>query len=70
MAPKHIHKNSTPKKLFSFLNTPKNIEIQNFESKKKYVPEGIYEISEYPPGLAHPKMVKTHITLVFFFKVF
>ena len=32
--PKIIHKIFTPKQIFIFLKTPKNIEIQNFEPPK------------------------------------
>ena len=50
---KNIHNFIIPPKKFVFLNTPKNIEIQNFEQKKKNGPSlRIYEISEaYSP---HP----------------
>ena len=32
--PKKSRKSSYPQKIFIFLKTPKNIEIQNFEPKK------------------------------------
>ena len=37
------------KKIFVFLKTPKNIEIQNFEPKKMDRAYVCMKISEYPP---------------------
>ena len=45
-------KSSYPKKIFIFLKTQKNIEIQNFEPKKMDRAYVCVKISEYPPGLA------------------
>ena len=42
-------KSSYPKKIFIFLKTPKNIEIQNFEPKKMGRAYVCVKISEYPP---------------------
>ena len=53
--PKKISTKSLyPKKIFIFLKTPKNIEIQNFEPKKiarAYVCEKISEYPPPPPGI-------------------
>ena len=42
-------KSSYPQKMFIFLKTPKNIEIQNFEPKKMGRAYVCVKISEYPP---------------------
>ena len=42
-------KSSYPKKIFIFLKTQKNIEIQNFEPKKMGRAYVCVKISEYPP---------------------
>ena len=34
MTPKNFHKFFIPQKIFNFLKTPKNIEIQKFEPQK------------------------------------
>ena len=52
--PKRISTKSFPppqqkKKIFIFLKTPKNIEIQNFEPKKIGRAYVCVKISEYPP---------------------
>ena len=48
--PKNIFtKSSYPKKIFIFLKTPKNIEIQNFEPQKMGRAYVCVKISEYPP---------------------
>ena len=48
--PKKIStKSSYPKKIFIFLKTQKNIEIQNFEPKKMGRAYVCVKISEYPP---------------------
>ena len=49
--PKNIHKIFIPPKIFIFLKTPKNIEIQNFEPKKMTRAYVCMKISEYPPPL-------------------
>ena len=49
MTPKNIHKISIPQKIFIFLKTPKNIEIQNFEPQKMGRVYVCVKISEYPP---------------------
>ena len=49
MTPKNIHKIFIPQKIFIFLKTPKNIEIQNFESKKIARAYVCVKISEYTP---------------------
>ena len=46
---KNIHKIFIPKKIFIFLKTPKNIEIQNLEPKKMDQAYVCMKISEYPP---------------------
>ena len=48
---KNIHKIFIPQKIFIFLKTPKNIEIQNFEPKKMDRAYVCMKISEYPPPL-------------------
>ena len=49
--PKKIStKSSYPQKIFIFLKTPKNIEIQNFEPQKMGRAYVCVKISEYPPG--------------------
>ena len=51
--PKKIStKSSYPKKVFIFLKTQKNIEIQNYEPKKMGRAYVCVKISEYPPGPA------------------
>ena len=48
--PKRIStKSSYPPKIFIFLKTPKNIEIQNFEPQKMVRAYVYVKISEYPP---------------------
>ena len=48
--PKNIStKSSYPKKIFIFLKTPKNIEIQNFDPRKMVRAYVCAKISEYPP---------------------
>ena len=42
-------KSSYPPKIFIFLKTPQNIEIQNFEPKKIARAYVCVKISEYPP---------------------
>ena len=46
---KNIHKIFIPKKIFIFLKTQKNIEIQNFEPKKMDQAYVCVKISEYTP---------------------
>ena len=46
---KNIHKIFIPQKIFIFLKTPKNNEIQNFEPKKLTGAYLYMKISEYPP---------------------
>ena len=54
--PQNLH---TPKKIFIFLKTQKNIEIQNFEPKKMGRAYVCVKISEYPPwGVAKVHRVK------------
>ena len=50
MTPKNIHKIFIPQKIFIFLKTLKNIEIQNFDPKKMVRAYVCMKISEYPPG--------------------
>ena len=42
-------KSSYPQKMFIFLKTPKNIEIQNFEPQKIARAYVCVKISEFPP---------------------
>ena len=59
MIPKNIHKIFIPQKIFIFLKTPKNIEIQNFEPQKMTRAYVCMKISKYlqRPGVeAHKKM--------------
>ena len=49
MTPKNFHKIFMPQKIFIFLKTPKNIEIQNFEPQKIARAYVCVKISEYPP---------------------
>ena len=53
---------SYPKKIFIFLKTPNNIEIQNFEPKTKARAYVSVKISEYPPplGAGPPPPPHTH----------
>ena len=54
VTPKNIRKifiQFVPKKIFIFLKTPKNIEIQNYEPKKITWAYVCIKISEYPPGV-------------------
>ena len=53
MTQKNIHKIFTPQKIFIFLKTPKNIEIQNFDPKKMVRAYVCMKISEYSPPLGH-----------------
>ena len=51
--PKKIStKSSYPKKIFIFLKTPKNIEIQNFEPKKWTEPTYVWKYQSTPPGIS------------------
>ena len=55
MTPKEYPQNlHTPPKIFIFLKTPKNIEIQNFEPQKMVRVYVYVKISEYPPLGADP----------------
>ena len=45
----NIHKIFIPQKIFIFLKTPKNIEIQNCEPQKMAQAYVCIKISEYPP---------------------
>ena len=45
--PQNLH---TPQKIYIFLNTLKNIEIQNFEPQKIALAYVCVKISEYPLG--------------------
>ena len=47
--PKKYPQNLIPQKMFIFLKTPKNIEIQNFEPKKMDRAYVCVKLSEYPP---------------------
>ena len=48
---KNIHKIFIPQKIFIFLKTPKNIEIQNFEPQKLNSPSlRMCENIRVPPG--------------------
>ena len=49
MTPKNIHKIFRHKKIFIFLKTPKNIDIQNFKPKIMTQAYVCIKISEYPP---------------------
>ena len=46
---------SYPQKIFIFLKTPKNIEIQNFEPQKMGRAYVCVKISEYPPWGVDPE---------------
>ena len=49
MTPKNIHNFIIPQKIFNFLKTPQNIEIQNFQPQKMVRPYVYFmKISEYP----------------------
>ena len=48
MTPKNIHTIFIPPKIFIFLKTPKNIEIQNFEPQKMTGAYICMKLSEYP----------------------
>ena len=68
--PKEIStKSAYPQKIFIFLKTPKNIEIQNFEPKKLGRAYVCVKISEYPPPPGVPatcvksKEVKKQLTV-------
>ena len=49
MTQKNIHKRFIPKRIFIFLKTPKNTEIQNIDPKKLARAYVRMKISEYPP---------------------
>ena len=49
MTPKKYPQNLHTPKIFIFLKTPKNIEIQNFEPQKMTRAYVCMKISEYPP---------------------
>ena len=51
---KNIHKIVIPQKIFIFLKTPKNIEIQNFEPKKMTRAYVCMKILEYPQPPPQP----------------
>ena len=51
--PQNLH----TQKIFIFLKTPKNIGIQNFESKKMTRAYVCMKISEYPPP---PGVLRLH----------
>ena len=56
-------KSSYPQKIFIFLKTPKNIEIQNFEPKKMGRAYVCVKISEYPPwGGRFPRLLDKALT--------
>ena len=57
--PKNIHKIFIPHKIFIFLKTPKNNEIQNFEPQKIGRAYVCVKISEYPPPHPHPRVCTT-----------
>ena len=61
MTPKNLHKIFIPQKIYFFLKTPKNIEIQNFEPQKMTRAYVCMKISEYPPPPPPPGL-----RLVFF----
>ena len=76
-------KSSYPPKIFIFLKTPKNIEIQNFEPPKIGRGYVCVKISEYTPGplanSAEPKycafisggwIVSLYMCLIYFFPQF
>ena len=52
-------KSSFPQKIFIFLKTPKNIEIQNFEPQKMGRAYVCVKISEYPPPLGLATVTKS-----------
>ena len=50
--PKKYPQNLHTPKIFIFLKPPKNIEMQNFEPKKKITRAYVcIKFSEYPPGM-------------------
>ena len=62
--PKKIStKSSYPKKIFIFLKTPQNIEIQNFEPQKMGLGYVCVKISEYPPWGLYSTSRLTHVYL-------
>ena len=65
--PKKIStRSSYPKKIFIFLKTQKNIEIQNFEPKKMGRAYVCVKIPEYPPpGVDSPQEEKSTYFLKF-----
>ena len=66
MTPKNIHKIFIPQKIFHFLKTPKNIEIQNFEPQKMTRAYVCMNISEYlspPPPGTHGAARKSQTTI-------
>ena len=54
-------KSSYPQKIFIFLKTPKNIEIQNFEPQKMGRTYVGVKISEYPPWDPDLPLVSTFL---------
>ena len=64
--PKISTKSSYPPKIFIFLKTLKNIEIQNFEPPKMGRAYVCVKISEYPPGGKTSVIVLAEITVVMY----
>ena len=61
--PKKIStKSSYPKKIFIFLKTQKNIDIQNFEPKKMGRAYVCVKVSEYPPGSVDLARIRYFVT--------
>ena len=60
MSPKNIHKISITPKIFLFLKTPKNIEIQNFEPKKITWAYVAWKYQSTPLGAPHLVHSVTH----------
>ena len=60
MTPKTIHKIFIPQKIFIFLKTHKNFEIQNFEPKKWPEPTYAWKYQSIPPLWAIPATRRYH----------
>ena len=58
--PKNIHKIFISQKIFIFLKTPKNIEMQNFEPQKMARAYVSVKISEYHPPPPPPGFEKAY----------
>ena len=64
MTPKNIHKRFIPKRIFIFLKTPKNTEIQNIDPQKISPSLRTYENIRVPPPPPHTHLEFECLTLL------